>query len=102
MSVHTTEQTTRPTRDSKPKERVPGSGNGDCVVVVYDNDYNTYDEVIQILQVATHCPREEAELEAWEIDHLGRSLVHHGCRAECERAAAIIRTIGIRVSVEEL
>lgn len=92
----------RITQSPSPTERVPGTGDGDHVVVVFNNDYNTYDEVIAILQAATQCPLDEAKMETWEIDHLGRSLVHHGDREECERAAAVIRTIGIRVSVNEM
>lgn len=86
----------------KPAERAPGDGTGEHVVIVFNNDYNTYDEVIAILQTATVCSYEEAAMETWEIDHLGQSLVHHGDRGECDRAAAIIRTIGIRVSVQEM
>lgn len=80
----------------------PGTGTDEHVVIVFDNDYNTYEEVIAILQVATGCSRSEAEMETWEIDHLGRSYVHYGSRQECDRAAAIIRTIGIRVAVEKV
>ncbi len=70
-------------------------------VVVYDNDYNTYEEVIQILQLATGCSREEAFCEAWEIDHYGSCVVHRAGRGECEKAARVIATIGIRVEVTE-
>ncbi len=71
------------------------------IVVVYDNDFNTVDQVIRILVAATRCSLTEAEIETWEIHHLGKSVVHHGDRSECERAAGIIRTIGIRVEVVE-
>jgi ATP-dependent Clp protease adaptor protein ClpS len=73
---------------------------GDHIVIVFNNDHNTYAQVIDILIKATGCAQDEAEMETWEIDHLGRSIVHHGDRAECERAAAIIQTIGIKVAVE--
>jgi ATP-dependent Clp protease adapter protein ClpS len=73
---------------------------GDYIVIVFNNDYNTYEQVTDILMKATGCSRDEAEMETWEVDHLGRSIVHHGDRAECERAAAIIQTIGIKVAVE--
>jgi len=73
---------------------------GEHLVIVFNNDYNTFDEVIHILQKATGCSREEAEMETWEIDALGKSVVHHADREECERVAAIIATIGIRVAVE--
>ncbi|MBS1717810.1 MAG: ATP-dependent Clp protease adaptor ClpS [Armatimonadetes bacterium] len=71
------------------------------IVRVYNNEHNTYDEVMNILMVATHCDTDEAYLETWEIDHLGSSVVHHGEEQECRRAAGIIGTIGIRVEVLE-
>lgn len=79
------------------------SGRGDhgYIVTVFDNDYNTYDEVMAILQIATGCTPEEAYIETWEIDHLGSSVVHNGSCEECKRVAAIISTIGIRVTVSE-
>ena len=72
------------------------------VVIVLDNPTNTFDQVIRILQLATGCSLEEAEMETWEVHHLGRSFVHHGSQSECERAAAIIRRIGIDVQVEQV
>ena len=82
-------------------EAGPGTGQGGYVVIVYNNDYNTYPEVEQILKQATGCSKREAEIETWEVDHLGKSTVHHGDEDECERAASIIRTIGIQVEVRE-
>lgn len=79
-------------------ERQGGEG---YIVIVYDNDKNTWDEVTTILQKATGCTLEEAEIETWEVDNLGKSVVHHGGKEECDRAAGIIRTIGIRVEVVE-
>lgn len=72
---------------------------GHWIVIVYDNDHNTVDEVIGILILATACTQAEAETETWEVHHLGKSVVHHGGKEECETAAGIISTIGIRVEV---
>lgn len=77
------------------------AGGASYVVTVFNNDHNTYEEVIDILIRATACPRDEAELETWEIDNLGRSVVHYGDQKECETAAEVIRQIGIRVEVSE-
>ncbi|BBO24922.1 MAG: hypothetical protein AMXMBFR19_19160 [Chthonomonadaceae bacterium] len=68
-------------------------------MTVFNNEYNTYDEVINILMAATSCSFEEACIETWEIDHLGRSVVHYASEQECEHVAGVIRTIGIQVSV---
>jgi hypothetical protein len=43
---------------------------------------------------------EEAEIETWEIDHLGKSNVHFADKEECEGVAQIIRQIGIQVEVK--
>jgi ATP-dependent Clp protease adapter protein ClpS len=84
------------------KDQIDDSlGSSGYIVVVYDNDKNTWDEVVTILQKATGCPLDEAEMETWEVDNLGKSVVHHGGQEECNRAAGIIRTIGIRVEVVE-
>lgn len=69
-------------------------------VTVYDNDHNSYEEVITVLMIATGCDLEEAKIEAWEIDHLGQCVVHRAAEDECRSAADIIAQIGIRVEVE--
>ncbi|MBX7135439.1 MAG: ATP-dependent Clp protease adaptor ClpS [Fimbriimonadaceae bacterium] len=84
------------------EETTDGGTKGDgWIVTVFNNDHNTYDEVIFILMVATQCTADEAAMETWEIDHLGKSVVHHGGESECRRAAEVIATIGIRVEVSE-
>lgn len=84
------------------REEVQGrSGYGGWVVVVYDNEYNTIDEVYSILMLATGCNQEEAEIETWEVHHLGKSVVHCADQEECEGVAAVIATIGIRVECRE-
>jgi ATP-dependent Clp protease adaptor protein ClpS len=81
--------------------RGPGSGGGHWVVTVFDNDYNTADEVVLILIRATGCSLDEAQMETWEVHNLGKSVVHHGEEEECTKAADIIAQIGIRVEVTE-
>ncbi len=71
----------------------------DWIVLVYDNDQNTMEEVHFILILATGCNQNEAEIETWEVHHLGKSVVHNAGEQECLRVAEIISTIGIRVEV---
>ena len=68
-------------------------------VTVYDNNVNTYEEVMSVLMLATGCDSQEAYIEAWEIDHYGKCVVHQASKEECQKAAGIICTIGIRVEV---
>lgn len=68
-------------------------------ITVFDNNYNTYEEVITILILATGCGFDEAHAEAWEIDHYGKCIVHRGPESECQIAAKLISRIGIQVEV---
>ena len=83
------------------QDALPGGGGDSWIVTVFNNEYNTWDEVVFILMAATGCAEEEAEIETWEIDRLGKSVVHHGEQGECESAASIIARIGIRVEVSQ-
>ena len=83
------------------REEGPTTGGDSHIVIVYDNEYNTFPQVENILIQATGCSRKEAQIETWEVHNLGKSVVHHATEEECHRIAAIIRTIGIRVEVCE-
>lgn len=78
----------------------PGSG-GFWIVTVFNNEVNTYEEVMEVLMRATGCDSEEAWIETWEIDHLGKSVVHHAAEEECISVAQVISQIGIRVEVSQ-
>jgi len=69
------------------------------IVTVFNNEVNTFDEVIYILMLATQCSVEEAQIETWEIHHMGETCVHISSKEECERAATIIGSIGVRAVV---
>jgi len=69
------------------------------MVTVYNNEVNTYDEVMTVLVLATACDAEEAYIETWEIDHYGSCVVHRADESECRGAAEVIATIGIAVEV---
>lgn len=98
---HIVAQSGIPTAEPDLEDSTGATGDGGWIVTVYNNDYNTWDEVVGILMRATACTLDEAQMETWEVHHLGQSVVHHGGEAECKAAADIIATIGIRVSVTQ-
>lgn len=67
------------------------------IVTVFDNDFNTVEQVMMVLMLATGCSAEEAYMETWEIDRLGSSVVHRSSEIECREVAEIIAKIGISV-----
>ncbi len=80
--------------------RDPGPQPGDLYrVVIIDNDYNTYQEVIDICMQALGTDIEHAYKIALAVDHNGEADVVRAPRDEAERVAEVIRSIGIEVRV---
>jgi ATP-dependent Clp protease adapter protein ClpS len=68
-------------------------------VCIIDNDYNTYQEVMDVTMLVLGINDEQAFAVAWEVDHRGSCVVAQGPREEAETIADMIRTIGIEVQV---
>jgi ATP-dependent Clp protease adapter protein ClpS len=68
-------------------------------VRIIDNDFNTYQQVIDVSMLALGISEDEAFAIAWEVDHSGYCVVAHGAYEQAEAVAATIRTIGIEVQV---
>lgn len=70
-------------------------------VVVHNNDYNTFEEVIRILLKAVPGMTYERAVElTFEIDRTGAAVPYVGPKERAEAIADVIRTIGIKVTVE--
>ena len=70
-------------------------------VVVFNNDYNTFDEVIAILMAAVPgLSLPEAVGLTYEIHLTGAAVPYRGMLDEAEQVAAKIRTIGVKVALE--
>ena len=69
-------------------------------VIVYNDDWHTFDEVIAQLIKATACDEATAQGHAWTIHTQGRALVFQGARSDCERAAGVLREIRLQVEVD--
>lgn len=73
--------------------------SGGWMVVMYNNDHTMMDEVIEILMRATGCDMQEAYIEMWEAHTFGKCSVHFSSKTECEEAAEVIQSIGIKTEV---
>lgn len=72
---------------------------GRWVVTIFNNDYNTVEEVVYILIKATGCSMEEAEIEMWEAHTFGQTGVHYDSRENCDDVARVIESIGVKTQV---
>lgn len=91
-----------PTITEKPTSGNTGIGNNHFVVIAFNNDYNTFQEVEEIIIRATGKGRAAAECDAWEIHTYGKAVVYfHKSKEKCEEVAKIISSIGVKTLVEE-
>ncbi len=80
--------------------RDSASITGPWIVILYNDDWHTFDEVIEILCRATGCAEDRANAIAVEVDTKGRAICFDGSREECERVASIIATIRLQVETD--
>ncbi|HWA83635.1 MAG TPA: ATP-dependent Clp protease adaptor ClpS [Fimbriimonadaceae bacterium] len=84
---------------AEPRIDGPGVGSGRWMVVIFNDDHTPYDMVILALVRATGCDLREAEMETWEAHHFGKAPVHFSSKEECDQAAAVISSIGVKTEV---
>lgn len=83
----------------EPDQLDASTGSDGWMTVIFDNDDNTVDEVVDIIMQATGCDHEEAFIEMWEAHTYGKASVHFSGQSECEAVAEVIRSIGVRTEV---
>jgi len=90
--------------DSQIEKEPPHDHESDNLywVVVFNNEYNTFEEVAHIIQRAISCSQELAEHISWEIHNKGKSKVMIAPYDDAKKAANIIGTIGIKVIVSSI
>jgi ATP-dependent Clp protease adapter protein ClpS len=73
---------------------------GPWIVILYDCDCHSFEDVEMILQKATGCSLEKAEAIAMEVHTRGRAICYSGSQEECERVARIIASIRLQVETD--
>ncbi len=74
--------------------------SGPWIVILYNCECHTFEQVESILQKATGCSKEKAEAIAMEVHTKGRAICFSGSQEECERVAKIIASIRLQVETD--
>jgi ATP-dependent Clp protease adapter protein ClpS len=74
--------------------------SGPWIVILYNCECHTFDDVEMILQKATGCSLEKAQAIAMEVHTKGRAICFSGTQEECERVAKIIASIRLQVETD--
>jgi len=81
-------------------EQTPPAHGGPYVVILYNCDCHSFEDVITQLQKAIGCTPEKGEAFAQEVHTQGRAVVYSGDDTECDRVANILREIRLQVETD--
>ncbi len=68
-------------------------------VVLYNDNFHTFDEVIDQLCKATGCSQSRAENHAWEVHTAGKSIVYDGEMGQCLRVSSVLEEIALHTQI---
>ncbi len=68
-------------------------------VVLYNDDWHTFDEVIAQLIIAVKCTYEQARSFAFEVHVKGKSIVFNGSINECLKVSSILEEIALHTQI---
>jgi ATP-dependent Clp protease adaptor protein ClpS len=68
-------------------------------VILYNDNYHTFDEVIDQVCKAVSCSEFEAEGIAWEVHTRGQALVFEGELIDCLSVSSVLEEIALHTQV---
>ena len=71
------------------------------IVILYNDDWHPYDQVVFQVQKATGCSLEKAVWITHEAHITGRAVAYSGSLDECERVARVLRDIRLQVETDK-
>ncbi|MCE5305322.1 MAG: ATP-dependent Clp protease adaptor ClpS [Chloroherpetonaceae bacterium] len=69
-------------------------------VILFNDDWHTFDEVITQLMKAIQCSAEHAEQLAWEVHNNGKAVVFEGELSGCLQVSSILEEIALHTQIE--
>ncbi len=68
-------------------------------VMLFNDNFHTFDEVIDQICKATGTTHERAEAHAWEVHTKGKSVVFDGDMGECLRVSSVLEEIALHTQI---
>jgi ATP-dependent Clp protease adaptor protein ClpS len=91
-----------PTRtQTRPEEDIETGLGQPWMVILFNDDYHAFDEVIAQVQKATGCGPGEAFQITYAAHSNGQAVAYVGDKHACEQVATVLREIDLRVELEE-
>lgn len=75
---------------------------GGARVILFNDEYHTFDEVINQLIKAIKCSHEQGQRFAFIVHTEGKCEVYHGPAEECLHVSAVLEEIELKTTVDFL
>lgn len=69
-------------------------------VILYNDDWHTFDEVINQIIKAIHCSQSRAEEMTWEVHNKGKTCVYEGGMQKCIQVSSVLEEIALNTNIE--
>lgn len=69
-------------------------------VILFNDEYHTFDEVINQIIKAVNCSMDRAEALTWEVHTKGKACVFSGDMDKCLLVSNILEEIALRTRIE--
>jgi ATP-dependent Clp protease adapter protein ClpS len=70
-------------------------------VILLNDDWHTFEEVILQVLKATGCSIEKAQEITWKVHTEGEAVCYSGPKERCEHVASILEEIDLAVKIEQ-
>lgn len=70
-------------------------------VILLNDDWHTFEEVILQLMKATGCSVEKAQEITWKVHTEGEAVCYSGPKERCEHVASILEEIDLAVKLQQ-
>lgn len=70
-------------------------------VILYNDDWHTFDEVVVQVRKAARCSETEAVAITYCAHTTGRAVAYAGSGPDCRRALAVLREIQLQAELDE-
>ena len=71
----------------------------ECRVVLFNDNWHTFDEVIYQLIKAVNCSYEKARAHAFEVHVKGKSIVFAGQMKDCLKVSSVLEEIALNTQI---
>ena len=69
-------------------------------VILFNDEWHTFDEVIDQIIKAVKCNRGKAESLTWEVHSKGKACVYNGDMTQCLKVSSILEEIALHTQIE--